>query len=87
MNKTIVEELKQIVADELDLGLEVDDINENANLIKSNMTIDSLAVVELVYLAEEHFDVEFTDNELTLDNFENLSVFANTIQRKKSINT
>ncbi|ELS03905.1 phosphopantetheine-containing protein [Xenococcus sp. PCC 7305] len=86
ISDTIVSQLKEIMASELDLNLKVEEIDENANLLESDMGVDSLAIVELIYLVEEHFKIEFIDDELTPENFETLNILANIVSSKQKNN-
>lgn len=86
ITNTIVNQLKKIIESELDLNLKAEDIDENANLLESDMGVDSLAIVELIYLVEEHFKIEFVDDELTPENFENLNILANIVSSKQKNN-
>jgi acyl carrier protein len=84
MSETLVNQLKTIMAEELDVNLKVEDIDENASLFEDGMGLDSIAIVELISLVEEHFGFQFSDTELTPESFSNLSMLADFISGKLS---
>lgn len=84
MSETLVNQLKTIMAEELDVNLKVEDIDENASLFEDGLGLDSIAIVELISLVEQHFDFQFSDNELTPESFSNLNVLADFISGKLS---
>jgi acyl carrier protein len=84
MSETLVYQLKTIIAGELDVNLKVEDIDENASLFEDGLGLDSIAIVELITLVEQHFDFQFSDAELTPETFSNLNVLASFIINKHS---
>lgn len=82
MSKTIVSQLKVIIAEELDVNLEQEEIDETVSLFEDGLGLDSIAVVELIALIEKHFKIEFADSDLNLESFSNLNVLADSIAQK-----
>ncbi len=82
MSETLVNQLKAIMAEELDVNLKVEEIDENASLFEDGLSLDSIAIVELISLVEQHFGFEFSDSELSPESFSNLRVLANLISSK-----
>ena len=87
MSETLVDQLKNIIARELDINLKVEDIDEDTSLFEGGLGLDSIEVVELISLVEQHFDFEFSHSELTPDNFSNLNALAAFILNKLSTKT
>ena len=85
MRATIVNQLKTVIAEELDVNLKKEEIDENASLFEEGLGLDSIAVVELIALIEKHFDIEFADSELNLESFSNLNVLAECIAQKMPV--
>ena len=83
MSETVTEQLKAIVAEELDVNLKVEEIDENASLFEDGLGFDSIATVEFISLIEQNFRLEFSDGELTPELFANLKVLADFITSKK----
>ena len=87
MSGAIVNQLKTIMAEELDVNLKVDEIDENVSLLEDGLGLDSIAIVELITLVEQHFDFQFSDSDLTPDSFSSLNVLADFISAKLSSQT
>jgi len=82
MSDAIVKELKKIIADELDANLSLEEIDETASFFEEGLGLDSIVIVELITLAEERFGFRLSEDELNLESFVNLTVFANVIASK-----
>jgi acyl carrier protein len=82
MSEAVIEKLKKIIVEELDVNLTADDIDENASLFEDGLGLDSVVIVELVALAEERFGFLLSEDELNLESFANLKVFADVIASK-----
>lgn len=82
MSETIVNQLKEIIAEELDVNLKVEDIDEDLSLFEDGLEFDSVTTVELISLIEKHFNVEFTDAELNPEHFSNIKVLADFVSSK-----
>ena len=82
MSTTIVEQLKTIIAEELDVNLKAEEIDEHVPLFEGGLGFDSIATVELIALLERHFGIEFSDAELSPETFSNLTVLAEFIEQK-----
>ncbi|MBD1219013.1 acyl carrier protein [Aphanizomenon flos-aquae NRERC-008] len=82
MSATVVDKLKKIIAEELDVNLQAEEIDENLPLFEDGLGFDSIATVELISLMENHFSISFSDSELNLASFSNLQVLAEFIAKK-----
>lgn len=87
MSGALVNQLKTIMAEELDVNLKVEEIDENDSLFEGGLGLDSIAIVELISLVEQHFNFQFCDTELTPESFSNLNVLADFISVKLSSKT
>jgi acyl carrier protein len=87
MSGALVNQLKTIMAKELDVNLKVEEIDENDSLFEGGLGLDSIAIVELISLVEQHFNFQFSDTELTPESFSNLNVLADFISVKLSSKT
>lgn len=77
-----IEKLKVIIADELDVNLKKEEIDDNASLFEGGLGLDSIVIVELISLIEEKFGIEFADTELSPEYFGNLHVLAEFVSQK-----
>jgi acyl carrier protein len=82
MSETLVNQLKKIIAEELDVNLKAEEIDESTSLFEDGLGLDSIAVVEFISLIEEKFNFMFSDSELSPEFFSNLNVLANLIGSK-----
>jgi len=82
MTTTIVNQLKTVIAQELDVNLKEEEIDETVSLFEDGLGLDSIAIVELIALTEKRFNIEFFDSELNLESFSNLNVLADCIAQK-----
>ena len=79
---TIVEQLKTIIAEDLDTNIEKEAIDENVPLFEDGLGLDSIATVELISAIERDFDFQFDDSELDPEAFKSLKVLAELVASK-----
>lgn len=82
MDKNILNKLKNIIANELDVNLKCDDINENASLFEEGIGLDSVTIMEFISLIETNFSIQFSDEELDFNQFKNLNTLAGFVADK-----
>ena len=82
MTKDVIDQLKQIIAQELDVNLGIEEIDEDASLFEEGIGLDSMAVMDFILLIEGRFGFEFSESELEVELFRNLRVLANFIATK-----
>jgi len=85
VEERIVSELKRLIVEELDLHLAPTDIDPDASLFEGGLGIDSIAIVELIAVAEDHFDLRFADEELVVSSFSSIRAFAKMIAAKPGL--
>jgi acyl carrier protein len=78
----IVTELQQLIVEELHVDLTAAEIDPDSSFFEDGLGIDSIAIVELIALAEERFDVQFADADLVASSFANIRTFARLIAAK-----
>lgn len=86
MSNTITA-LKSLIASELDVDLDLDDIDDNASFFEGGLNVDSIAIVEFIVLIEEKFSISFEDADLVPETFQTLRVLAEKIDAKQSKTT
>lgn len=85
MNKSeVVDQIKELIASELDANLEVAEIGEDASLFEDGLGLDSVAIVEFITILEDRFNVQFSDMDLTSEMFRNISTIADFVIQKAS---
>lgn len=60
----------------------VDTLVDSETLLLEEKVIDSMGVIELVAFLEATYKVEFTDDDLTVDNFKTIGSISNLIVSK-----
>ena len=85
MNKSeVVDQIKELIASELDANLTMAEIGESASLFEDGLGLDSVAIVEFITILEDRFDVQFSDSDLTSEMFRNISTIAEFVIQKAS---
>jgi acyl carrier protein len=79
----IVARLKTIIADQLEVNLVAEEIDEQDSFFEGGMGIDSVAVVELIVITEGLFGVEFADEDLVPEWFRSLRAFAELVAKRR----
>ncbi len=82
MSQDIVSELKQIIAQNLDVNLTVDQIDETQPMLEEGLALDSIVLVELINHIENRYDIEFSDSDLRVATFKNLTTLADVVRSK-----
>ena len=86
MAEAVIDQLKQIIANELDVNLRVEEIDSDAPLFEGGLGLDSVVIVEFITLIEERFEFRFSENELSMELFQNLRTVAQTVSGKLETN-
>jgi acyl carrier protein len=82
MSKSILDQLKTILDEELNLPVNTDNFNENTALDGEGLDLDSLGFVELIMQVEDRFDFQFSETEINLENFKTLGSLSTLIASK-----
>jgi len=82
MSEVIVNQLKDIIANKLDVNLAYDRIDENVSLFEDGLGLDSIAIVDLIVSIESTFSISIEDGELNADLFKNLKILAEFVRNK-----
>ncbi|MCP4155347.1 MAG: acyl carrier protein [bacterium] len=80
----IVNQLKDILVNKLDVNLKHEEIKEDMSLYEGGIGLDSIAIVRLVVAIEKQFSIEIEDDELNADLFKNMHYLAEFINKKKA---
>jgi len=82
MTEQVLEGVKRIILDDLDVNLTYEDLDETASLFEEGLALDSVILVELISFIEKRFDIDMKDDELNMDTFKNLRSLAQVIQQQ-----
>ncbi len=82
MPETILNRLKDIIANKLDVNLTAAEIDENVSLFEDGLGLDSIAIVDLIVAIESTFTISIEDEELNADLFKSLKVLAEFVDGK-----
>ncbi|MBF0100922.1 MAG: acyl carrier protein [Desulfobacterales bacterium] len=82
----IIDQLKHIIADELEVNLKLEAINSDISLFEDGLGFDSVIIVEFISLIEERFGFKFQSEELDMEMFANLQVLAEFIRARLTRN-
>jgi acyl carrier protein len=82
MAEIVLNQLKDIIANKLDVNLKIDEIDENVSLYEDGLGLDSIAIVDLIVAMEKNFSISIEDEELNADLFKNLTTLSEFIHGK-----
>ena len=74
--------LKSLIVDEMDVKLAPGEIADTASFFEDGLGLDSIAIVELIALVEEHFGVQFSDEDLVPSSFRTVQILSQVIADK-----
>lgn len=78
----VIDRLKKIMVKELDVNLKEEEIKEDASFFEDGLGLDSIAIVDLICLIEDHFGFQFLDSELGVELFTSLNTLGSFISNK-----
>lgn len=84
MEQEIMERLKGIIVNDLDVNVKMTDIDEHASLFEDGLGLDSIAIVDLIVAIEKDFSISIEEEELSSGLFKNLTALAAFIKNKKA---
>ena len=84
MIEDTLEKLRRLVAEQLDINRQLDEIDADVPILGGGLNLDSLALVGLVSLTEQCFEIEFGEDELNMDSFASLRSLAKVIVKLRA---
>jgi acyl carrier protein len=75
----IMEKVKRIVVEDLDVNLKYEDLDATVPLFEDGLGLDSVVLVELISFIEQRFGIEMGDEMLNMDTFKNLQSVTQVI--------
>ena len=82
MSDQVLERIKRIVVEDLDLNLSYEDLDDTVPLFEGGLALDSVIVVELISFIEKRFQIELGDEALNVETFQNLQSVARVIREQ-----
>lgn len=80
MSDQVLEQVKRIVAEDLDINLSYEEIDDTVPLFEEGLALDSVILVELISFIEKRFGIELRDDVLNMEAFHNLQSVACVIR-------
>jgi acyl carrier protein len=85
MDKTrIIETLKRIIAEDLDLNVSYEQIGDEASLLEDGLALDSINMAEFIDHVERRFSIKVLDEDLDTATFESLASVASLVQKRSA---
>jgi len=78
---TIQDKIKQMISDEVLVGVSVDEIGDDASLI-SDLNLDSIQMLSLITGLESGFNIMLDEEDLDLENLSSVNKLAEFVQKK-----
>ncbi|HSF38416.1 MAG TPA: acyl carrier protein [Thermoanaerobaculia bacterium] len=82
MSDQVLERIKRIVVEDLDVNLTYEDLDETVPLFEEGLALDSVILVELISFIEKRFGIELGDEALNMETFKNLQSIARVIREQ-----
>ncbi len=79
----VVQQIKQILVDDLELHVAAAEIPDDCSLLESGLALDSILIAELIVRIEDRFGFQFDDRMLETRLFDNLSELAAFVARER----
>jgi len=81
----IIQEIKHILVEDMQLNVDSKEIPDNYSLLESGLALDSILIAELLTRIEDRFRVQFDDDELKADLFNNLNLLAGFVAQRQLV--
>jgi acyl carrier protein len=78
----IIQEIKHILVEDIQLNVAPEEILDNYSLLESGLALDSILIAELITRIEDRFGLQFDDNVLNAELFNNLSLLAGFVAQR-----
>jgi len=78
----VLEGIKRIIADDLELNVDYQDLTPTVPLFEDGLALDSVVLVELISFIEKRFDIVLPDDLLTVDTFKDLQSVAQVVSAR-----
>jgi|1186.fasta_scaffold32333_3 acyl carrier protein len=79
MSDPVLETVKRIVVEDLDVNLTYEELDATVPLFEGGLALDSVVLVELISFIEKRFNIALPDDVLTLETFQSLQAVAQVV--------
>jgi acyl carrier protein len=79
----IIEEIKRILVEDMQLNVVPEEIPDNYSLLESGLALDSILIAELITRIEDRFELQFDDEVLNAELFKNLNLLASFVAQRR----
>ncbi|MEI2431567.1 phosphopantetheine-binding protein [Lysobacter yananisis] len=78
----VIDILKQIIAEDLDLNIGYDQVDDAASFLEDGLALDSISMAEFINLLERRFQIRILDEDLESATFQSLDNVAALVQKR-----
>jgi len=82
MKDEITQKLKKIIAEQLDVNIQANEIADDVGLLEEGLGLDSIVIMELITLVEENFGFHFEESDLNMEHFLNVQTLSHFVETK-----
>jgi acyl carrier protein len=79
----IVQQIKRILAEDMQLNIVLEEIHDNYSLLEGGLGLDSILIAELIARIEDRFGLHFDDRVLDVELFNNLTLLADFVAQER----
>lgn len=79
----VIQEIKHILVEDMQLNVIPEEIPDNYSLLESGLALDSILIAELITRIENRFGLQFGDDALEIELFNNLNLLAGFVDQKQ----
>jgi acyl carrier protein len=79
----MIQEIKHILVEDMQLNVIPEVIPDNYSLLESGLALDSILIAELITRIEDRFGLQFDDDVLNVELFNNLNLLAGFVAQRR----
>jgi acyl carrier protein len=80
----IIENLKLIIAEDLDLNVRYEQIGDDASFLEDGLALDSISMAEFIDHVERKFTIRILDEDLDTATFKSLGSVVSLVQKRSA---
>lgn len=79
----IIQQIKHILVEDMQLNVVSDDIPDDYSLLEGGLSLDSILIAELIARIEDRFGLHFDDRVLDVELFNNLTLLSGFVAQER----